>query len=115
MQLPPSDDPVWVQFMHQGARTIERGWREHGLTLPPGVASVLGRVTWEYLRRRTPPLKDGEFFHYPASRLTTLVHQVESELPGGPDNPAFLNAFGERLREDLERYEGEEGDPSASA
>jgi hypothetical protein len=83
--------------------------------MPAGVADVLGRVTWEYLRERTPPPDDGTFFHYPGSRLVTLVGQLESELPGGHDNPAFLGAFGERLRQDLERYDNEEGDPIASA
>ncbi len=114
MQLPGRDDPMWVGFLHEGARLVERGWREHGITMPAGVADVLGRVTWEHVRNGRISIDEG-FFSFPGSRLFDLVRTLEKELPGGAANSRFLEVLTERLDQSLVAYENEMRDPDASA
>ena len=80
--------------------------------MPAGTAERFGRVTAEFLRSREE--KPSEvLFNIGMTRVRELLELVEAELPGGKNDPGFVDLFGRKLREEFDAYE--RPDPAASA
>jgi len=96
----------------RSARRIASFWRDKGVAMPQGSAERFGRVVAEFLASRKDPLSDG-LFELSMGRLSEIVDAAEKAVPRGKDDPAFLDVFAAKLREEFESYERE--DPGASA
>ena len=80
--------------------------------MPEGSADRFGQVVAEFLRARKDPLSEG-MFDIGMTRLQQIVDAAEKEAPNGKDDPAFLDIFATKLREEFDSYEREDPEPSA--
>lgn len=98
-----------VQFFQEQGKVLEDAMREAGSPLPEGLTGeALIRDTLEELEQlvRSP---EGRAH---SARVHEIFKQVAAELPGGAEDPAFL----ERMRVRMEEVFGKDTDgPNASA
>jgi len=92
----PTQNPGFAAFLRQTAQLIEANWHARGITMPPGVIEVFGRVALEHVA--THPPSPNTFLDFSVTRLVTIVRQIENELPGGHTNPAFKDLLADRIR-----------------
>ena len=98
-----------TQFFREQGKVLESAMREAGSPLPEGLTGeALIRDTLEELQQfaRSPK---GQAH---SARVHEIFKQVAAELPGGVEDPAFL----ERMRARMEDVFGKDTDaPNASA
>ena len=97
-------DPLFDKLALSSANTTGNVWRRLGIAMPPGAAERFGQVVAEFLGSRKDPERDA-MFNIGMTRLLEIIAATEAAVPGGKNDPAFLDAFAAKLRAELDTYE----------
>lgn len=92
-------DEAFDQMARGSAHTVASLWRQQGVSVPVGTAERFGQVMAEFLRSRKAEPSE-VLFNIGMTRVCELLELVEAELPGGKNDPGFVDLFGRKLREE---------------
>ena len=92
----PVQDPAFDAFVRHAAESMEARWSAQGISVPTAVSELFCRIALDHVRQH--PGAPNTFYDFSATRLLSIIRDLEAELPGGQANAAFAETFAGRIR-----------------